>query len=180
MQGARPDSKLTGRGRGGARENPEGRLQAWPVSSPASAAHQGTTPALRIRVVSVPQGRATAGGDPLCPGLTVGVSRANPPDPWAQNPWLASRCPESSEKGPGTRGGTRGIPPLVGAESCAPRGQTSLDPWGGARRTDRLFIVLPCRYPKLKGRKDDARLLSSEIKTTQEYTKESSGLSPSP
>ena len=62
MQGARPDSKLMGRGRGGAWENLEGHLQAWPVSSPASTAHQGTTPAFRIRVVSVPQGRAAAEG----------------------------------------------------------------------------------------------------------------------
>ena len=108
---------------------------------------------------------------PALPWTHCWVSRANPPGPWAQNPWLASRCPESSEKGPRTRVGTRGIPPLVGAESCAPSGQTSLVPRGRARRTDRLFTVLPCRYPKLKGRKDDARLLSSEIKTTQEYTR---------
>lgn len=72
MQGARPDSKLMGRGRGSAWENPERDLQVWSVSSPASAAHQGTAPALCIRVASVPQGRAAAGGDPLCPGLAVG------------------------------------------------------------------------------------------------------------
>ena len=43
-----------------------------------------------------------------------------------------------------------------------------------------MFTALPCRYPKLKGKEDDEGLLSNEIKTTQEYVKESSGLSPSP
>ncbi|XP_043780711.1 uncharacterized protein LOC122708566 [Cervus elaphus] len=82
MQGARPDSELTGRGRGGARENPEGCLQARPVFSPASAAHQGTAPALRIRAASVHQGRVAAGGDPLCPGLTVGCQAPPPAASW--------------------------------------------------------------------------------------------------
>lgn len=125
-------------------------------------------------------GQSSRGRGPALPWTHCWVSKANPPEPWGQAPCLASQCPESSEKEPGTRGGTRGIPPLVGAEPCAPSGQTSLDPWGGAGRTDRSFTALPCHYPKLKGRKDDAGLLSSEIKTTQEYMKESSGLSPSP
>lgn len=185
MHGSRSDSELTVQGTRKCWRELEGCLQARPVPSPADCAsgHNPSPPddgglCSRARVCAWQSRAATGRGCSSGPGLTVWGAETSHLTLW---PGLPDRplCPPPFLSEKDTQPGTgpvlrwcqpfcrfRGRKTLLLGATC-PGGQTSLDPWALARRTDWMFTMFPCHYLKLKEKKDNEGLLFNEIKTTQ-------------
>ena len=128
MQGSRPNSELTGQRTWRCLGEPGGASAGLAGPQPCTRCTSGHRPCPPHQSSLCSLGQSSCGGwGPTRAWTHCRVSRAEPTDPWAQAPWLASWLPESSEKEPGTRlhlpagtGGTRGIPPLVRARALCP------------------------------------------------------------